>query len=241
MTLRKGDTSGLFEYKTSELAERDVIIKSPTFFEFIFDNLIIKHELVDIFSMDSKSLDFKLKNQESLTFFLKREISEYLRKYDKIQNQRNKSLSLRQYSQRYHYSWYDIDYIINYFDEDSRDQLVTIFEQAMFCFEHSKYLASAACIGVGIEELCLLILENLGFSDDIRNKNTTIVELGGILRRKGVINRRISSILVASSIIRNSISHTSTGYVSATQVYILISTFKQLFDSFLDYTSKLES
>lgn len=170
-----------------------------------------------------------------------RDILSYREKHSRIMNSKNSMLSKKAYNDRYQFSKYDIDDAINYFGTSSKEntmQLETLFEQAMFCFEHNKFLASAACVGVAIEELCVLILEDCGFDENIRHKNTSIIELGGILRGKGIITRRTSSVLVASSVIRNSISHASSGFVSAVQTENLIATFKYLFEQYLNYKNR---
>lgn len=174
--------------------------------------------------------------------FLKHEILFYRESYFNLMRSKNSVLSKIQYNQRYQFSKYDIKDIISYFEaknKDDSEQLSILFEQAMFCYESNKYLASAACIGVAIEELCVLILEECGFDEGFRHRNTSIIELGGIMRSKGIITRRTSSVINAASVIRNSVSHTSSGFVSSIQTETLIATFKNIFESYIVYKQNL--
>lgn len=180
-------------------------------------------------------------NNSYLRSIIVRDILGFREKYTRIMNTKNAALSKKAFNDRYQFSKYDINDAIKYFgmvNKDNAAQLETLFEQAMFCFEHNKFLASAACVGVAIEELCVLILEDCGFDENIRHKNTSIIELAGILRTKGIITRKTSSLLVASSVIRNSVSHASSGFVSAVQTENLIATFKYLFELYLIYKDK---
>ena len=182
-----------------------------------------------------------VKKDDVIMSILNREILRFREEFNRVNRLRNDELSKREYSERYQFTKYSIEDIIHYFrkgNNDNAEQLEILFEQSMFCYEHNKFLAAAACIGVAIEELCLLILEECGFDDGFRGRNTSIVELAGIMRSKGIITRRLSSVLVAASVIRNSISHASSGYVSAIQTDMLIASFKNLFESYLDYKEK---
>lgn len=221
-------------YSKSEIAE----LSSLYFASREILDRISAGEIIFSQVLTDSSLEVISRSPEIMRDQIRIKINDYRIKYDEIMRKDNANLSLKKYEERYQFSRYDIKEVISYFDKES-EQLTALFEQAMFCYEHNKFLASAACAGVAIEELCVLILEDQGMDDSIRKKNTTIVDLGGILRNKGIITRRISSRLNAAAIIRNSVSHTSSGYASAIDTDLLIQTFKILFEEYIQYKNRM--
>lgn len=130
---------------------------------------------------------------------------------DKFVNHINRPASY--YSKdAYKYVYTDLDFrgIIQMVNDPDFEYALN---ESIECYENSFYLAAVSTAGTALESLMLRILSFKGHDPDSLPEKTELGELSGILRGKGIINRRDRNRIMTAASIRNSASHANKGRV----------------------------
>lgn len=198
----------------------------------IAENLDPPHEVLYCFDATEFSLN-RIAFKPLCINMAEINIRSNLESYNRIMSKPVGSFHLMQ---SYKYTRIDLEDISIYFESS---QLTALFNEAIFCYENHCYLASAATLGVALEEICsLILLKNLLEKDKGKIKDKTLFLLNKMLEDEKIIDNRMFDRIRNGAILRNLAAHTSSGYVVQSDCDGIITVIKALFD---DYILKVRS
>lgn len=112
---------------------------------------------------------------------------------------------------RYAYSELDFTPIFSAVEDPDFEYALN---ESIACYDQSLYLAAVSTAGTAMENLIVAILENEGHKSFDDRSTTELGELAGILRGKGLIDRRDRRRIMLAASFRNLASHANKGRVT---------------------------
>lgn len=128
---------------------------------------------------------------------------------------------------RYAYSELDLTSIIEKInDKDFSYQL----DQAIAAYDNSLYLASCATLGVCLETVCKLLLQNNGVK--IKDSDSTLLSsLSAKLKENHLINYKLKGRIDVCYKVRNLAAHTSPGKIVKSDCHFILNTIAEIVET----------